>query len=703
MSNKVPKEQSATSGAIEDDQRIALWCLRALIHFKGPNTFIDNMGGFHNEQLLQTIGLLEYYGQTQIDHQEASRILKSRLEALEDRVPPQSDIFSRNICHLKKALLLSDSEIEILRFTVASNSSSAFAYILDTLGEISIEQTKIALSVMLAMPLYEIEQALRAEGTLLSSGILHIETSTGYLIPLRGRMDVPHGIKAALSQEHSDASAILQCFFRHSIEAQLAVEDFPHITTDVGLIQGYLQSVAEIGTSGVNILIHGDPGTGKTELVRALAAACNLHLYEITMQDMNGAPIDGKDRFSAYQLSQKLLAHKERCAILFDEIEDVFPDTSYMLLGPTRMVEPKKAWVNTLLEENKVPAFWVSNTVHHIHPSFLRRFDYTLKLRPPTRAVRRRILERYLGHLSVRDEWMSHMVEHEHLAPAHIERAAKVVSHLKHSKSEEIEQTLERIIGNRFEVMGLPRKPRIKAAQATRYSLEFLNPDNDLTNLTKGLKLRPTGRLCLYGAPGTGKTAFAYYLAEQLDKALLVRRASDILSKWVGESEQNIAAMFQEAEAEDMILLLDEADSFLRERSNSNYSWETTQVNELLVQMELFDGVFIASTNLMDSLDSASLRRFDLKVRFDFMKPCQAWALFKQVMEEHDQKLQDTAAQTKARIYQLDNLTPGDFATVIRQTRSMNQTMNAELILHSLERECRAKSGGRRPIGFSAN
>ncbi len=81
------------------------------------------------------------------------------------------------------------------------------------------------------------------------------------------------------------------------------------------------------------------------------------------------------------------------------------------------------------------------------------------------------------------------------------------------------------------------------------------------------------------------------------------------------------------------MLLLDEADSFLRSRKDAQQSWEITQVNELLTQMESFSGIFICSTNLVTTMDEASLRRFDYKIRFNYLKPEQSWALFNQLLQ----------------------------------------------------------------------
>ena len=168
-----------------------------------------------------------------------------------------------------------------------------------------------------------------------------------------------------------------------------------------------------------------------------------------------------------------------------------------------------------------------------------------------------------------------------------------------------------------------------------------MNPDQNLQEVVQGLREYGDGRLCLYGPPGTGKTEFGHYLARQLDKPLLIKRASDLISKYVGETEINIAQMFYEATYDKAVLLLDEADSFLRDRREARQSWEVTQVNELLTQMERYEGVFVCSTNLMESLDAASLRRFDLKIKFDFLKQEQSWDLFQSIFEERGIEVQD--------------------------------------------------------------
>jgi SpoVK/Ycf46/Vps4 family AAA+-type ATPase len=85
---------------------------------------------------------------------------------------------------------------------------------------------------------------------------------------------------------------------------------------------------------------------------------------------------------------------------------------------------------------------------------------------------------------------------------------------------------------------------------------------------------------------------------------------------WVGGTEKAIAEAFAQAEDSDAILLLDEADSLFLNREHSQHSWERSQTNELLTQMEAYSGVLICCTNLLKNLDSAVLRRFTFKVAF---------------------------------------------------------------------------------------
>ena len=229
------------------------------------------------------------------------------------------------------------------------------------------------------------------------------------------------------------------------------------------------------------------------------------------------------------------------------------------------------------------------------------------------------------------------------------------------------------------------------------YDARYVNSDMDLVELMEGIKNAPSARLCLYGPAGTGKTAYGRWLAEQLDKPLHIKKASDLLSMYVGGTEQNMARAFSIAEEEDAVLMIDEVDSFLQDRRNATKSWETTQVNEMLTQIESFSGILIASTNLMDGLDPAAMRRFDLKAMFNYLKPEQSEALLLRHCDVL--KLNVPNSQQINRLKRLSVLTLGDFAAVLRQSR-FKPIREVDYLIDSLEEECAVKKKTGASIGF---
>ena len=196
--------------------------------------------------------------------------------------------------------------------------------------------------------------------------------------------------------------------------------------------------------------------------------------------------------------------------------------------------------------------------------------------------------------------------------------------------------------------------------------------------------------LCLQGPPGTGKSAFARYLAECLGLEVVKKRASDLLSPWVGETEQQIAAAFAEARDAEAFLIFDEADSLLADRRSAHRNWEVSQVNEMLTWMESHPLPFACTTNFGEHLDPATLRRFVFKVRLDYLAPEQVeqafWAYF--------------ALPAPNDITDFGALTPGDFAVVRRRAKILHKLEAPEALGAMLRAECEAKPDRPRPIGF---
>jgi SpoVK/Ycf46/Vps4 family AAA+-type ATPase len=180
---------------------------------------------------------------------------------------------------------------------------------------------------------------------------------------------------------------------------------------------------------------------------------------------------------------------------------------------------------------------------------------------------------------------------------------------------------------------------------------------------------------------------------------LLEKKASDLLDAFVGQTEQNLAAAFLQAHKENAILLIDEADSFLMDRNQPQMRWEVSQTNELLCQMEAYNGLFIATTNRFDELDSAALRRFDIKVRFRCLMPQQVWLWFCHFLQQTAEEL--TAYRN--RVLALEDVTPGLFAIATRRQALYGQALHAQALFDLLQAESAHQRGWgeRRPIGFT--
>lgn len=675
---------------------LRLWILRALLRCNGVANFL----GERRFDDLLVAKLLGFTDEQIASYSEpwALNMLQTKLELLEQAPPPipSETTLARNLLRLADRLALNDVERDILHFTALQGVQGEFSEALNMAGELNRATACRLFAVCLGHPMHEVQSALDGRGKLSRSALLSIDSSRLYRFG--NKVDMLSGLAEDLLLQHDDLLSLFGSTVTPGRLPRLTLDHFPHLSEDITILKGYLAAAGLQQQPGVNVLIHGRPGTGKTEFVRTLVSAVGASLLEIPTEETSGKPRAGRARFESYRFAQSLLAGADRTVLLFDEVEDVFCDGSRIRddEGNTSGV---KGWVNQLLETNPVPTFWVTNHLRAIDPAYRRRFDYVLHLDMPPASVRRRVIKEHTEALDVPESWVAATASHADLAPAVVERAAKVGALVCDLLPEATAaQVLTRVMNNTLHALGSARLAPLYATPGVQYRLDLLNADCDLQRLQEGLARLGEGRLCLYGPPGTGKTAFGRHLAQALDRPLLVKRASDILSPYVGLAERHIAQMFSEARSDGAVLLLDEADSLLRDRQGAQRSWEVTQVNEMLTQMEDFRGIFIASTNLMDSLDGAAMRRFDARVRLGFLGAAQAWEMFTGLAQALTLPCTDQARRDLER---LGNLTPGDFASVERHHRLEPLTNAAEMVARLRRISESKRENVRKAIGFT--
>jgi SpoVK/Ycf46/Vps4 family AAA+-type ATPase len=209
--------------------------------------------------------------------------------------------------------------------------------------------------------------------------------------------------------------------------------------------------------------------------------------------------------------------------------------------------------------------------------------------------------------------------------------------------------------------------------------------------------------MLLHGMPGTGKTEFVHYLGHILKKEVILKRSSEIQSAWVGQTEKNIASSFAEGRESGGILFFDEADSFLFPRQNATHSWEKSHTNEILTQLENHRGIVVFSTNDIDGLDHAALRRFGFKIRFDPLTPEGNMLFYKNMLMPLMQDGNDLTTVQMEQLKAISNLTPGDFAVVRNQAVLLvSGPVSHEKLITDLENEVKYKKEEKRIKGFGA-
>ncbi|MDN5100651.1 ATP-binding protein [Aliarcobacter butzleri] len=217
--------------------------------------------------------------------------------------------------------------------------------------------------------------------------------------------------------------------------------------------------------------------------------------------------------------------------------------------------------------------------------------------------------------------------------------------------------------------------------EKTKETLDLLlkQVDKDVINRLKqwGIKDKKRGieaKIIFYGVAGTGKTLTALALAKSLKKEVLSFDCSKILSMYIGESEKNVRSIFDKyyelrsQTKSEPILLLNEADQFLSARSSGNTSSSDKMHNQMqnifLEQIERFDGILIATTNLLENLDKAFSRRFNYKIEFVKPNKNQRIALWKKLLPSNLPLEKDFDIEELAKY----ELTGGQIELVIKNT-----------------------------------
>ncbi|EHR40465.1 AAA family ATPase [Alishewanella jeotgali] len=574
-----------------------------------------------------------------------------------DPAPKKTEQVRQNLSQLCSIFELDERVAVLLEFILIMNINSNAKFLIDCI-ELPDQDHDLMLFYEHISGLDK-HHIIEAMESLISKGILSADSAPQHLPWLEMSNPIQYLLTKSVV---TSCEQILASFLVKSPAPAFTLSDFDYVNID--LLRRYMQKATAAQHTGINVLLYGYAGTGKTELARALASELDRQLFEIGSQVIADGKLQQKhstkyvnsQRVQYLTTVQTLLRNSTENLLLIDECESIFQnaDSSY-----------SKDMLHQTLERNTVPAIWITNHVGCLEDSYLRRFKLVLEINSPDENKLKALTEQAVHGLNLSENAVEKIAAVKHITPAIIGNAAYVTKTVG-EKRNKAESTMLEVIENTLEACGLWQND-MRYQQEIPFDVSLLNlkqPKYVIDEINHAVSQGQPVRVLLCGPPGTGKTAYAHYLTKAHDIKLKRVQCSDVLSKYVGESEQNVRQLFISAHRNKHALLLDEVDSLLTSRDRLQAQHETQLVNEILTQLECFTQPLFAATNFETALDKAVLRRFDFKLECDYLHTEQVLMLFRRVLGV-SRLTQDEQQQLST----LNRLTPGDFAIIARRMK----------------------------------
>ena len=538
----------------------------------------DNRVAFPGRKRRRTDPWDRHHDEKKVSSAELRRLNKT-LRARRSADAAKPDRTALRLERLGKIAGFDRTDVDILELLLRYRTHSVFESMIDDIfegpgpsaGPLNIGGWAVPL--VLGLKANAVQSRFRDGAPLIRSGLVHID-SDGDLEPI-GRL---RRLVTTPDEGNGDVSRLLLDVAR---PGELEWQEFDHIAGNRDHVETLAKGALDSGASGVNILLYGPPGTGKTEFCKTLAQRLGATLYSVGEADEDGDEPSRSERLQELRLAQHLLTGNRRSLLLFDEMEDLFEQP----FGSVRDYRPYRPWrssgscgvgskvfMHRLLERAPVATLWTMNDARAVSPAILRRMMFAIELRLPPARVRARVWSRQLdrhGIVAAPDEVQALAAEFD--ATPGVAAGATAAAHLAGGDIAAVRRGVESL----SRLLSCGRTPQAAPAD---YDPGLIRADTDPVALAGRLERTGARRfsICLQGPPGTGKSAYVRYLAERLGLEVVQKRASDLMSMWVGQTERQIADAFAEARDAGAFLVFDEADSLLGDRRFAVRSWEVS-------------------------------------------------------------------------------------------------------------------------------
>jgi transitional endoplasmic reticulum ATPase len=464
----------------------------------------------------------------------------------------------------------------------------------------------------------------------------------------------------------------------------------------VGLMLQHPEQAERYGIDWNGILLYGPPGVGKTYFARAIAGEYGLNFIHVSTGDLVSGIQGGSARNidKAFETAEQNLP----CLLFFDEFDSVAQRRD-----DTPDQESRRT-VNQLLTslerhhgDQGLLVMAATNSIEHLDAAVVRpgRFDRHIRIDLPDAAARREIFQSELDDRpAARDLDLETLVRRtEGMTPAAIEKIVDVAALDVFREATQSGRQLEldpQHLQAAIERYGGQDRPTVEhwtwdsliLAPTIKAQLQQLQAVIEDPESARRFGVEPPTGLLLAGPPGTGKTTVAKVLAAQARASFYPISGADVMSKWVGQSEQNIRQLFERArENRPSIVFIDEIDAIAGRRGES-LGIHDSHVNQLLAEIDGISGqrgVFvIGATNRPDQLDPALLRGGRLSRTIVLGLPDQSDR--RAILRLYTARMPTVAVDLDALAARTDGFSPADLKSLAQEAAlaAMTRTRNGD-------------------------
>lgn len=352
-----------------------LWTLRAIFDLGGERELLRS----RYDDVLEFLGI-----EAKEPKEEDIQNLKNRLEILEkSQISCELKDLEHNLNLLQENLGLNSTERDILRFVAIMYNYEVISNACSLLGDLNNIQATKAISKILNLRFGDVQKAFRKDGIFAKTSIIKLENNVHNL---KYKIDViNNNFMCDLFVKCESMDEIFESAIKPCSKTNLTTKNYPHIKEDVKILLSFLKNAVSKKQKGVNVLLYGSAGTGKTELSKVIASELNLKLYEVAYDDEYGYATEDR-RLRSYCLAQNVLSAGSNL-LMYDEAEDIFNTNN------DEKRQYGKAFINRSLETNEVPTIWITNNIYCMDEAVVRRFNLAIEIGIPTEDVREKIIK----------------------------------------------------------------------------------------------------------------------------------------------------------------------------------------------------------------------------------------------------------------------------------------------------------------------